>query len=159
MGDPLRFRLFADLIETRFHRFKDSPVADVAGGKGHLKAALYLRGWRHVTTIDARHRLAKGRPGQHYAKFTMHAWQHYSLVIGMHPDEATDHIILYAAKHLIPFAVCPCCIKPSAINFDGRQTKASWIEHLVKLAMTTHTVSRDYLPMEGDSLILLGLPR
>lgn len=114
MGDPKRFDLMARLVVGEFPERAGKAVADVAGGKGYLKAALYRLGWRGVTTIDARHRLAKHRPGQCYGRFNYRDWRRWSLVLGMHPDEATDHIVLYAVRNLVPFVVCPCCIKPDA---------------------------------------------
>lgn len=35
-----------------------------------------------------------------------------SLIIGMHPDEATDYIIFTAMKNNKKFAVVPCCVFP-----------------------------------------------
>lgn len=42
-----------------------------------------------------------------------------SLVLGMHPDEATDNIVDYAIRERIPFAVVPCCVFPHL--FPGRR--------------------------------------
>jgi hypothetical protein len=159
MGDARRFDLFATLVESRFSRFHNSLVADVAGGKGYLQAALRERGFRRVITIDKRHRLAKGRPGQKYAYFRYDGPEDYRLVLGMHPDEATDHIVLYAARHGVPFVICPCCIKPDAVPFWETYSERPWLEHLCKLASRTHTVERTELPMVGKRIILIGQPR
>lgn len=35
-----------------------------------------------------------------------------SLVIGMHPDQATDGIVDFAMKYRKSFAVIPCCVFP-----------------------------------------------
>jgi hypothetical protein len=37
-------------------------------------------------------------------------WRHCSVVLGMHPDEATEDIIDLALAHDKPFAVVPCCV-------------------------------------------------
>jgi len=87
VGDSRRFNLFADLIVERFPALHSSAIADVAAGKGYLKAALYLRGFRNVTSWDRRQRLAKPRPGQRYGLFDYRtAPPEYRLVVGMHPD-------------------------------------------------------------------------
>jgi len=39
-------------------------------------------------------------------------WDSSSLVVGMHPDEATDDIVRLALKHNKSFAVVPCCVFP-----------------------------------------------
>lgn len=35
-----------------------------------------------------------------------------SLVIGMHPDQATDAVVDFAVEHRKSFAVVPCCVFP-----------------------------------------------
>lgn len=68
MGDPARFRLFADLIRNRFS--DGLTVCDVAGGNGMLRSQLFSRGFSDVTTVDKRQRLAKGRPARSMASST-----------------------------------------------------------------------------------------
>jgi hypothetical protein len=159
MGDPARFRLFADVIEREFPD-RSAPIADVAGGKGGLKAELYQRGYRCVTCWDVRRRLAKGRPGQRYQRFEVaSAPRGYKLVAAMHPDEATDHAILYAAKHRVPCVVCPCCLKPSAVPYNGRQTPDAWNTHLAQLAIARRMrVTMEVLPMAGQNVVLISRP-
>src|SRR5688500_3796078 len=36
-----------------------------------------------------------------------------SLVVGLHPDQATELIVDFALKHGKPFAVVPCCVFPA----------------------------------------------
>ena len=170
MGDPARFRLFADLIAREFPD-RSAPIADVAGGKGYLKAALYQQGYRHVTCWDVRRRLAKGRPGQRYQRFDhANAPRGYRLVVAMHPDEATDHVILYAAKHRVPAVVCPCCVKPSAAPYDGSSQARPWNgrggddwphwnRHLAELARKGGLrVTTETLPMDGRNVVLVARP-
>ena len=40
------------------------------------------------------------------------AWKEASLVVGLHPDEATGAIVELALEHGKPFAVVPCCVFP-----------------------------------------------
>lgn len=159
MGDARRFDLMAKLVDAEFPQYTENPVADVAGGKGYLQASLRQRGWERITTIDRRHRLAKGRPGQKYGLFTYNTVEKYSLVLGMHPDEATDHIILYAAKNFVPFVVCPCCVKPDAKVYSRNNNlgmNESWLNHLKTLALPTHTIKEVRLLMDGKNLVLIG---
>jgi hypothetical protein len=158
MGDSKRFRLFAEMI-TQFFPERDASIADVASGKGQLQAILRQSGYRDIVSWDKRHRNAKTRRGYHYGHFDYRsAPRGYELVIGMHPDEGTDHIIQYACKHRTPFIVCPCCVKPSAstfqaIGYDG------WMGHLIGLAeagrMAVDVIS---LPMEGRKEVIIGRP-
>ncbi len=159
MGDRRRFDLMAELVASQFPQHVQAKVADVAGGKGYLRMALYEHGFRHVTVIDKRHRLSKGRPGQKWGYFKFDCMNRYSLVLGMHPDEATDHIIMYAARNKVPFVVCPCCVKPDAVMYNGTRTFTPWIQHLLRLAQPTHTVEQFTLRMTGKNLVLVGRPK
>ena len=42
------------------------------------------------------------------------AWERCDVVVGLHPDEATDAIVDAALAARKPFAVVPCCVFPSA---------------------------------------------
>jgi hypothetical protein len=159
MGDPKRFDLFASAVEVR-HPDRSTRIADVASGKGGLHAALWTRGYKNVTSWDKRKRNAKMRPGFRYGLFDhRNATRDYDLVIGMHPDEATDQIVMYAVKHRKPFLVCPCCIKPTASVFNGSGYD-EWVQHL--LGLTTDAggwnIELIDLPMRGRNLVIAGKP-
>jgi len=54
-----------------------------------------------------------------------------SLIVGFHPDQATEACIDLAKKLKVPFAVCPCCVFPSEFSWrrlkkDGRAVKKYW---------------------------------
>lgn len=157
MGDPARFRLFADLIKTE-HPDLAAPVADVASGCGKLQAELRRRGYLEIESWDRRPRNAKNRRGYRYGRFDYRsAPRDYRLVVGMHPDQATDQIVMYAAKHGCPFMVCPCCVLPSAIRFYGGVDYDKWLRHLEGIAadggLATHRVA---LPMAGRNVVISG---
>lgn len=159
MGDVNRFRLFADLIGEQFPLCRQGPIADVASGHGGLQAALRAQGFTNITSWDKRRRNAGPRRCYHYGYFDYRsAPRGYDLVVAMHPDQATDHVISYAVKHRIPFAVCPCCRLPSAHPFDGDSQEA-WLTHLTAIAQLTHDVERLDLSMSGRSVVLIGRPR
>lgn len=160
MGDRRRFDLFASLIAERFPE-RRLYIADVASGKGALQAALRQRGYNAVTSWDRRKRNAKTRRGYRYGWFDYRsAPRDYDLVVAMHPDEATDQVIAYAAKHGKPFVVCPCCIKPTASTFWEQHCYAAWLDHLERFATEDGlAVERVALPMDGRKVCLVGGPR
>lgn len=83
----------------------------------------------------------------------------YDLVVGMHPDGGTDHIIQYAIKHRKPFCVCPCCVIPSAAPYGGDSGYVSWINHLVKMAEHARfDVAVTLLQMTGRNVAIIGKP-
>lgn len=135
-------------------------IADVAGGKGYLRLALSEHGFNDVTTWDKRKkRLKKGN--QIYRWFLYdQAPSDYDAIIGMHPDEGTDHIIMYAAKHRVPFILCPCCIKPNAVAYWGNHKYQNWLNHLENMCKrhnieTVHTI----LKMNGKNDVIIGRPK
>lgn len=129
MGDKRRFNEFA---KTLIKYIPDCRIADVAGGKGYNRAALADYGYKNVETWDKRYKHIPGK--QIYSLFNWRTAPHYDAVVGMHPDEASDEIILFSAKHGIPAAICPCCTKPSAVAYWGANKYRHWVEHLLNLA-------------------------
>ena len=133
MGDSRRFDEFAKLVARNIPR--EAHIVDVASGKGYLQAALHQLGYRFVTSWDKRHKNACNRRGYRYGYFDYKtASAEYQAVVAMHPDEGTDHAILYACKHRVPAIVCPCCILPHAEPFWGSYKYPLWLKHLEHLA-------------------------
>jgi len=64
-----------------------------------------------------------------------------SILVGMHPDQATEWIVDYALEHRKPFAVVPCCVCPTA--FPRRRTSAGG-------AVITHDDFVAYLTRKGE---------
>lgn len=160
MGDARRFDLFARLIHESFPD-KSIRIADVAGGKGYLQAALRQNGYRSVISFDRRKRNA----APHRQHFMRYQWfncdspESFDLVVGMHPDEGTDHIIKYAGKNGVPFAVCPCCVRPSATAFWGKASYPKWIDHLLCVASEKSVTFLETLKMNGRNDVIIGRPK
>jgi hypothetical protein len=160
MGDPRRFDLFAKFILKNFPPEKYQRVADIAGGKGYLQTALRSYGY-NVTTFDKR-KGRKNRPNRfqyQYRFFDHRIEEEFDLLVGMHPDEATDIIIAEAARRKTAYAIVPCCIKPtvSKMKFTNAYNYTNWIKHLKDFAKELKlTVNKAYLRMTGKRLILYG---
>jgi hypothetical protein len=163
VGDPRRFDLFGKLIVEVFPSHQYKKVADIAGGKGYLQTNLRGHGY-DVTTYDERQG-RRDRPGRfqyRYQLFGSHIKERYDLLVGMHPDEATDVIINEAAKRKIPFVVCPCCVKPTVLQsvFRDSHNYTNWIIQLKALAERNgYEVREKKLRMMGKSLVLYGWPK
>lgn len=160
MGDARRFDYFADLINREFGNMKGSSVVDVAGGKGLLQAALRQRQFNNVTSWDKRHNYASRRRFYKYGYFDFNsAPDNYNLVVGMHPDEGTDHIVCYAIKQHVPFVVCPCCIKPSALSYKGVHDYRAWCGWLSAIARAAKFEVKEFdLKIRGCSKVIMGRP-
>ena len=161
MGDNRRFDLFAKVVAKNFPPKNVSAVADIAGGKGQLQIFLRRLGYHQVVTFDNRkkeHRL-KGVMFQRQF-FGQQVNSQFDLLLGLHPDEATDVIIVEAARRRVPFVVCPCCVLPTASRFDRQPLYRFWLEHLVSLAQRhSFNVLQTALPMAGKSNVIIGRPR
>ncbi|ETN17410.1 hypothetical protein PPTG_05220 [Phytophthora nicotianae INRA-310] len=85
-----------------------------------------------------------------------------SLLVGMHPDEATDSIFDVAIKFNKPFAVVPCCVFGQKFP-DRRQPNGSKVlsyENLVEYLTAKHPeIEKAFLPFDGKNLVLFRRPR
>lgn len=132
MGDPRRFHVFAKLVLEYIP--PAASVADVAGGKGYLQAAMRQNGYERVVSWDRRPRYATRRSGYRYGWFDHRNAPEYDAVVAMHPDEGTDHAIMYAVERGVTALVCPCCIRPHATSYWGDGNYPGWCSHLQALA-------------------------
>ena len=77
-----------------------------------------------------------------------------SIVIGMHPDQAAEHIIEFCLRNNKPFAVVPCCIYskqfPQRRMRNGRPVRvyADLIEYLMQKHPEINAISMDF---DGNS--------
>jgi hypothetical protein len=157
MGDSRRFDTFAKEIAKHFPRCYK--IGDIAGGKGYLQLALRDLGFEKVTTYDTRFDSRRVKNIDYrYQLFDNAVKEEFNLLVGMHPDEGTDQIIVNASRRHIPFMVVPCCIKPSAVQYWGSHKTKLWFEHLISLAYASGTKSVQVLklPINGKNTVLFG---
>jgi hypothetical protein len=150
MGDSARHRVFADYITTRWPD-RNLHIADVAGGHGSLNAELYRRGYQQVITFDKRRGRWTERKHYRYGLFAVPDAAEFDLLVGMHPDEATDVILAASNTHHVPAVVVPCCPRPTVWGYTGR-SQDEWISHL-RHRSGAH---EDLLPMKGANRVLVA---
>lgn len=157
MGDRHRFDLFAKLIADHFPN-RSARIADIAGGQGWLQLALRERGYNHVTTFDKRKKRKRQRGLVYqYRWFDSRVRDEFDLLAGMHPDEATDVIVVEACRRGIPFVVCPCCVMPNVTTMWVNHNYKNWLDHLEKKAKERgYVVERFWLRMNGKNAVLTG---
>ncbi|KAJ0405562.1 hypothetical protein P43SY_009611 [Pythium insidiosum] len=84
--------------------------------------------------------------------------QQASVLIGMHPDEATDAIIDVALRFNKPFALVPCCVFGHVFTERRRPDGVSKVvsfDDLVEYLEHKHsTIQRDFLRFDGKNLVL-----
>lgn len=158
MSDGSRHRVFAGAV-ARAWPDTEMRVADVAGGHGRLNAELRQLGYKNVVTFDRRKDRWTTRPHYTYGLFHAEHKGTFDLVVGMHPDAATDHIVGYALMNRVPFAVVPCCVMPSWLEYRGPRDAGSWVRHLRATAeRAAFDVAEILLPIRGMNVCLVGLP-
>jgi len=174
-----RAAVFADWLLCTFGAAtlrRKAGVLDVAGGgAGGLAFALHLERGIPTTILDPREphlsRTQRARAAQlgvdlnangalaaHIPLlFEPSTWHHAagrSLIVGMHPDQATDGIVDCAVKLGLPFAIVPCCIFQSlfALQRGARlRTRAELVAHLMAKAPGSETA---WLPFEGANQVV-----
>ena len=101
-----------------------------------------------------------------------------SVLVGMHPDAATEPIVDFALRHHIPFAVVPCCVharaspnrrletaeRASSITGEGSAESLhmgaggrlvrTYDDFVSYLAAKDPRIQRAELPMDGRSTVL-----
>lgn len=160
--DRRRFRAFAEFIHTTYPNI--GKVADVGGGRGDVSFFLHELG-HDATIIDSRaarlprwikrslrrESVKQGRLVELprvVGKVQDTDLQAFDLIVGLHPDEATEHIVRTAIKYNKEFAVVPCCVFP----IDGvKRSKENWRDYLISLSKDIVTTT---LPIRGENLVL-----
>lgn len=155
MGDSQRFKVFSKEVIKKFPPKKYNKIADVAAGKGYLNFELKKKGYK-VTSFDKR---KNNRHGVTFKRqyFNSKIKNVFDLLVGMHPDEATDIIITEAAKRKIPFAIVPCCSKPTDTTFYGNSSYISWVHHLDMYARRLGFITnKKQIKITGKNIMIWG---
>ena len=99
------------------------------------------------------------------ADLNMQALQHLALlklrecgvVVGMHPDQATEAIVDFALAHGKSFAVVPCCVFPSLApqrRVRSGQRVVQYPAFIQYLAEKHHGIRIGRLPFAGKNIVL-----
>ena len=123
-----RFSAFAEFIAAAFP--SDNHIFDIAGGRGELALLLTLAGHKTILVdprenagmLSSRSRKQLRKSGNEPFQVIREFFDETSdvrilktatetpLLIGLHPDEATEAIVDAAIRNQLAFAVIPCCV-------------------------------------------------
>ena len=84
-----------------------------------------------------------------------------SMVVGMHPDEATDAIVDFALLHDKPFAVVPCCVFPKRFShrrLANGEAVTTWEQYCEHIMQRDPRIRSTELPFDGRNRVLYRLP-
>jgi hypothetical protein len=147
-------------------------VLDVAGGNGKLSAALLKMGIHSCTIVDPQP-LYPERPQEGLTIITKpligdgcdltddgpyaEKIQRCSIVVGLHPDQATEAVMDLAMRLGKPFALLPCCVMTRLFpNRKGRLGEpVRTVHQLCRYLMDKQAqIKVDYLPFMGRNKVL-----
>lgn len=80
-----------------------------------------------------------------------------SIVVGLHPDQATDAICEFAREKQKPFAIVPCCVYPNEFpnrKLDGKLVKS--YEDFVVYLQAKYDLQESFLDFEGRNRVLFS---
>ncbi|KAJ3227626.1 hypothetical protein HK099_001133 [Clydaea vesicula] len=155
-----------------------SGVIDIAGGKGHITFQLHCIENINCTLVEPREVILRSWQRKLIKKQNLVTFQHKknffnkefclessntemlkncSILIGMHPDQATDEIVDFALKNWKSFAVVPCCVFSNL--FPNRRTSAgkhvrTYQEYIDYLLGKHADIKKDFLNSEGRNIII-----
>mmetsp|Transcript_24387 Transcript_24387/g.29774 ORF Transcript_24387/g.29774 Transcript_24387/m.29774 type:complete len:444 (+) Transcript_24387:176-1507(+) len=185
----MRSKLFARWLLEVFGRETvegGSGLLDIAGGKGYVSMQLLYETKSsnmkttivdplpRKTVISRRHRKAFKKLNLNPPQFIHvcfdnkfvqhpeygHLLKEASLIVGMHPDEATGSIVEIALQQKKPFAVVPCCVFtnkfPERKTSTGKrvETLNELIDWLKLKSQSRGHIKTALLPMGGRNKIL-----
>lgn len=163
MGDSTRNKQFAHWIYQNFPPKYYPKILVLADGLGELSYSLTARAYK-VESYEGKPRLVRRKIGKRSSDFSYHKdyfmgtedIPDISLIVGMHPDEATDILIQYAKDKSLPFAVVPCCVKSFKVKIKGDDP---WLRYLKSIVKFSHEIRDTRLPIRGKNLLIWGKPK
>ncbi|KAL3667453.1 hypothetical protein V7S43_007675 [Phytophthora oleae] len=178
-----RSRIFCDWLVESLNGERlaaGTGVVDIAGGKGDIPIQLWIQRGIPTTLIDPRPmklgkynrklvakvettKCRKMSPqllrclDEETLKLHSELFADCSLLVGMHPDEATEAIVDAALTLGKPFAIVPCCVMSRV--FPDRQcqdgTPVDTYETFVRYLLEKHpSIQRAFLPFAGRNQVL-----
>ena len=172
---------------------RGSGIIDVAGGKQHVSRYLAIAYGLQCTVVDPRQPTPlsstdaailtlNGTPQPAYVQSEFDSGfcdahaplvHDSAVVIGQHPDEATEPIVREALRLNRPFAIVPCCVFPGQFPRklqDGRDVRQydDFVEYLLQLASSSNgggstnnngPVCQARLDMGGRNTVIYRLPK
>jgi len=169
-----RANRFADWIVECYgmEYLSTGPIIDVAGGKGELTFCLMQKNLSSIVVDPRTQKLSKALrkycsreniPQPKRVEKILESpvedpelielVDSCSLIIGLHPDQATGSIVQVASERNKPFAVVPCCVF-SAEFPDRRLSDGSHVHSFEDLIIWLHEQAK--APVEQAELQLLG---
>jgi len=160
---------------------KGGIILDIAGGRGDLAFELSTKFGLTCFIVDPRGQKLKRWQSKYLKKnpeavLPTHLTTYFDedfftsnptvdvdqvrLVVGLHPDEATEPLVNTALKFQVPFSVIPCCVfsldNPQRRLADG-SNPTSYEDFCRFLKEKSETISEDHLSFIGKNKVLFAI--
>jgi hypothetical protein len=91
-----------------------------------------------------------------FTKYNWHEFKDCSVIVGMHPDQATEAIVDFALEYNKPFAIVPCCVFPQLFQHrrDRKGKPVSQRKQLVEYLIDKTQGKLAYLDIEGANQVV-----
>ena len=174
-----RAKVYADWVVEKFgfDFLKSGLILDIGGGRGDLSFELGTKLGLDCIVVDPRPqklkrwqlKFIKKHPSCTLAKHIQDFFdkdffdknkvdlKSVRLVIGLHPDEATEPLVDMAIKFYLNFSVIPCCVFSQ--DFPERKLKSgisptSYEDFCAFLVEKSSGIEQDLLPFVGKNKVL-----
>lgn len=81
-----------------------------------------------------------------------------SLVVGLHPDQATEFIVDYCLATETPFVIVPCCVFPNSALFKHRKHVKAFDDFVRYLKAKDERIKEATLTFPGRNVVLFFSP-
>ena len=171
-GNPraksFRAKIFCQwLLEHVLDADQEEKVLDVAGGKGQLSIELSAFGIA-CTVMDPLIRKSNMRVDKEQIPDFLHSsfsqneestslLEHYTCLVGLHPDECTEDILDMALRANKKVAIIPCCVFPSLFplrKLRGGRAVQSYDDFLCYLLDKDDRLQKATLPFDGKNEVI-----
>ena len=151
MGDKTRNKKFSEFIKRVYPQKVYHSICVVADGNAELSTLLVNAGYK-VRMIEPNPRNLVSSVKREAIFFTRNTHVGESLIVAMHPDEATIEVVLAAKLQNKPFAIVPCCIKGDKKIIHNIGTRKQWISFLMEKA--NRACYKELLNISGPNTII-----
>ena len=136
----------------------------LVGGEAYVR---HLKKWFDPAFVEPPSSSIDDLSSASHRLMTSTIWRDCSVVLGMHPDQATEDLVDLALAHDKPFAVVPCCVfwkrHPNRKTPQGKavRTWEQFCEYLLAKGDTAEKKSNRIqvatLPFPGRNVVLYSL--
>lgn len=168
--------LFAEFIVNTYglDYLKSGPILDIAGGKGLLSFYLTTKYGLDTIIIDPRGAVLPKKKAKELNEknivitdykcyfdenFNKEIILKSSLLVGLHPDEATELIVEIALKNDKKFAIVPCCVFPNLFNkrfLNNGNFVSDYPKFINYLKEKIPLCKEEYMNFEGKNKVLFN---